>query len=323
VTATKSRRYAQLNLPLTADRYVERLIAALETKLTTVEAAITAGKIRVEDGTIRLPRLKAHPPTAEVERCRERLFKDTGVVQFSELMLQMDSLTGFSRTLLGRPAHSEEELLAVYGGMLAHGTALDATGVALMVPSLQPRHILKGMQWFEDGLAVRAANEAVVSFQRQLPVARFWGDGSLASSDMMSVDVARHVWVARLDPRRRVPSVGTYTHVSDFWSVVYDQPLVLNERQAGAALEGAIRQEEIEIESLAVDTHGWTDFAMAQAKLLGFDLCPRLRRLSERKFHVPRGVSIPAAPHARRRARCVAAADQATLGRACADCRLD
>jgi hypothetical protein len=43
----------------------------------------------------------------------------------------------------------------------------------------------------------------------------------------------------------------------------------------GAAIEGVIRHEEIDITQLAVDTHGHTDFAMALAKLLGFDLCPR------------------------------------------------
>ncbi len=30
--------------------------------------------------------------------------------------------------------------------------------------------------------------------------------------------------------------------------------------------------------TLAVDTHGYTDLGMAVAKLLGFDLCPRLYR---------------------------------------------
>jgi hypothetical protein len=35
------------------------------------------------------------------------------------------------------------------------------------------------------------------------------------------------------------------------------QPLILNDqRQAGAAIEGAIRHEELNIKQLAVDTHG-------------------------------------------------------------------
>jgi TnpA family transposase len=178
--------------------------------------------------------------------------------------------------------------------MLAHATAFDATAVALQIPQLTPAQVLSGMQLFEDAQRIRMANDVVASFQRQQAVVQTWGDGKLASSDMMSMDVARQIWSARLDPRRGVPSVGTYTHVSDFWSIIYDQPIPLNERQAGAAIEGAIRQEELDLDRLAVDTHGYTEFAMGLAKLLGFDLCPRLKRLKERKFYVPRHFNVPA-----------------------------
>jgi TnpA family transposase len=201
----------------------------------------------------------------------------------------MDSRVGFSRILLGRTAKSPTELLQVYAGMLAHGSAMDASAISLMIPQLTPNQILSGMQYFEDRQLVRIANDTVTSLQRNLPIATYWGDGALASSDMMSLDVSRKIWQARLDPKRKTPSIGTYTHVSDFWSVIYDQPIILNERQAGAAIEGAIRQREIEIDRLAVDTHGYTEFAMAMAKLLGFALCPRLKRLSERKLYVPSG----------------------------------
>lgn len=79
--------------------------------------------------------------------------------------------------------------------------------------------------------------------------------------------------------QRRRHAVGTYTHVLDQWGIVYDQPLLLSTRQAGAAIEGAVRQSLTRLERLAVDTHGYIDFGMAIAKLLGFDLCPRLRTI--------------------------------------------
>jgi len=120
-----------------------------------------------------------------------------------------------------------------------------------------------------------------------------WGDGSVASADMMSLDTSRHLWRARMDPRRRAPAIGIYQHVLDQWSVFYDLPIVLLDRQAGAVIEGVIRQTQTEIERLAVDTHGYTDFGMAIAKLLGFDLCPRLKNLRERKLYVPAGISVP------------------------------
>ena len=101
--------------------------------------------------------------------------------------------------------------------------------------------------------------------------------------------------MARVDPKRRRHAVGTYTHVLNQWGIVYDQPLLLSTRQAGAAIEGAARQSLTRLERLAVDTHGYTDFAMAVAKLMGFDLCPRLDSLRDRHLHLPRGFAIPAA----------------------------
>src|SRR3546814_11785683 len=83
------------------------------------------------------------------------------------------------------------------------------------------------------------------------------------------------------------------SHVRDRWGIFYAQPFVLNERQAGVAIEGVVRQESIETSQLAVDTHGYTDFAMALARLLGFDLCPRLKELKQRHLYVPRGTIIP------------------------------
>jgi len=60
------------------------------------------------------------------------------------------------------------------------------------------------------------------------------------------------------------------------------------------AIEGVIRQEKLETSQLAVDTHGYTDFAMSHARLLGFDLCPRLKELKQRHLFVPRGTKVPA-----------------------------
>jgi TnpA family transposase len=88
-----------------------------------------------------------------------------------------------------------------------------------------------------------------------------------------------------------------YTHLLDRWGIVYDQPIVLNERQAGAAIEGVEQhnrsQDRIRLSLLAVDTHGYTNPAMAVAKGLHFDLCPRLRDLAERKLYLPVRFPVP------------------------------
>ena len=60
------------------------------------------------------------------------------------------------------------------------------------------------------------------------------------------------------------------------------------------AIEGALRQRQVaRLERVAVDTHGFTHFAMALAKLVGFDLCPRLAGLKKRRLYLPKGLEVP------------------------------
>jgi TnpA family transposase len=89
--------------------------------------------------------------------------------------------------------------------------------------------------------------------------------------------------------------MGSYVHVLDQWGISYDQPIILNEREAGPAIEGAIRSPGTRIEAVAVDTKGHTHFATGFAKALSLDLYPRLRKLKYQKLFVPKGIAIPEA----------------------------
>ena len=110
------------------------------------------------------------------------------------------------------------------------------------------------MRWAGDERRLGQACQAVLEFMQRHPIATTWGRSDLASSDMMSMETTKRVWQARLDPRRNTPSIGIYSHVRDRWGIFYAQPFVLNERQAGVAIEGVVRQERIETSQLAVDT---------------------------------------------------------------------
>jgi hypothetical protein len=78
----------------------------------------------------------------------------------------------------------------------------------------------------------------------------------------MSLDASRHLWSARVDRKRRRHAVDIYTHVLDQSGIVYDQPLFLSTRQAGAEIEGAVRRSLTRLERVAVETHGHTDIAI-------------------------------------------------------------
>ena len=261
--------------------------------LHSLADAVGEGIVTIEKDHLRIPRLKAEPEALDIAALRNEIAGAIGPVQLPDLLVQVDGEVRFSWILLGRAPHNERELTTLYCALLAHGSDLSAADVARMVDGLSADSVAWCMRMLEEDGRLRQASDAVVSYLRSHKIAAHWGDGLFASSDMMSLEATRHLWNARLDPRRRTYAIGTYAHVLDQWGIIYDQPIVLNRRQAGAAIEGAMRQRHVELEKLAVDTHGFTHFAMALAKLLGFDLAPGLADLSDRKLFVPRGIDIP------------------------------
>lgn len=60
-------------------------------------------------------------------------------------------------------------------------------------------------------------------------------------------------------------------------------------------MRGSIRDDD-GLLRLSVGTHGYTNVGMAVSKLPGFDLCPRLRNLSERQPHLQKGVAALSFP---------------------------
>jgi TnpA family transposase len=291
-------------LSLTSDpkKYLDRLHVKLQDGLTALAEAVNDARVTIDaDGHMHLPAIDAAEIETEAMRSRDAMFGIIGPAQFGDLLVEVDGRSNFSEMLLGRRARSLQELVATYGALLAHGTENDAKGVAAMVPGLEVSHITAAMRAMEAPGRLRRANGLVVEFQQTFPVALNWGTGEKGSADAMSVDASRHLYTARIEPRRKGPAMGVYTHYLDSYGLFYDQPVVLNDRQAPVAVHGveahnAERGEDrLRLSLLAVDTHGYTNAALAVAKLLGFDLCVRLRNLAERMLYLPSAIALPQA----------------------------
>lgn len=285
--AHRHSHYGQLKLPLDPKEFLGPIKEQLALRTREFSEAVTAGRIRLDLNGMHLDKVAASPEASQVLALRRALYAKRAPGQIAEIMLQIDSKVRFSWLLLGREPHSRSELLLTYAGILALSTAMSAAQVARMVPGLSAEAIRQMTKRLADDRKLRLASDAALQYVLRFEIAQHWGRAELASSDMMSLETPRAIWQARADPRRKTNSIGVYTHVMDRWGIFYDQPIVLNRRQAGAAIEGVVRQSAVEdVGQLAVDTHGYTHFAMAQAKLLRFDLCPQLADMSTRRLHV-------------------------------------
>jgi len=297
---TRTAFLERRQLPPDAEPFLDRVVAQVQAGMQALDEAVSAKALFVSQNGIHLklgddPRVTVESNVTEA--LRKRLVAGTkdrvGTVQLPELMLAMDSETGFSHQLLGRAPRSADELISSYAGVLAAAANVEASAMALMIPGLPAPAISRVLRLLEGEPALRRASDAVVEWMRALPLVKGWGRGFEASADMVSLDTSRHVYMARQDPRRRRFAVGTYLHILKEWGIVYDQPLPLMTRQVGAAIDGRMRQVITELLRVSVDTHGYTDMGMACSKLAGFDLCPRVHNMADRKLHVLRGMRIP------------------------------
>ena len=292
--AHRHSHYGHLKLPQDPKEFLGPIQEQLRRRTEQFAEAVSEARIRIDVDGMHLDKQPASPEESRVLALRRALYADRAPGQIAEMMLQIDSKVRFSWLLLGREPYSRAELLLTYAGILALSTSMSAAQVARMIPALSPEAVRQMTRRLADDRKLRQASDAALQYLHRFEIAQHWGRGELASSDMMSLETPRAIWQARADPRRKTASIGIYSHVMDRWGVFYDQPIVLNRRQAGAAIEGVVRQSAIdEVGQLAVDTHGYTNFAMTQAKLLRFDLCPWLADFGRRKLHAPVGTTVP------------------------------
>lgn len=289
----RKRHYSLLRLPMNPRDYLESLQRAAEKGMQRVANAVAAGELRIKAGEFVLDKLEKEELPPEVAAARALINDEIPPAQLPEILLHVDAVTRFSDQVFGGPAANERELLLRYAALLGHGTEMNASGVAMMIPGLTAEDVSAAMQAAQFEEATSKGLRRLVQFTAQLSVAKCWGDGSTASSDMMSLPTSRHLWISRQDPRRQTASAGMYTHVNDRGPIMNHKPIVLGERQVGAAIDGVVRQIDFDILRLAVDTHGYSDVGMAIAELLGFALCPRLKNVTQRRLTMPAGTKVP------------------------------
>src|SRR5258708_3246819 len=160
-----------------------------------VAQSATEGILRVDD-ELHLTPLAALEEDPKLAKLRAALDKRIGEAQLPELILAVDAEVRFSWVMLGREPRSTHELLMVYAGILAHGTALSAAETARMIPQVSAPAVRQAMRWAADERRLAEACGAVLTFMHRHAVATTWGRSDLASSDMMSLETTKRVWQA-------------------------------------------------------------------------------------------------------------------------------
>jgi len=273
-------------------------LASLKDEVNQITLAV-AGRLpanteaRVEGGKLTLEALEAVqiPPLAG--EIRQALAGMLPLVSLSELLLEVDRWTSFSKDLLHLTARGEPSPRHVAATRPALFAVLVAEATNIGLPTMSRAsgiphgQLVRVHDWCFREETLREAITTLVRYHQTLPLTASFGPGTTSSSDGMRFGSSASVLGARHLPRyfgvRRGLSV--YSHVSDQGPQFSVAVINCQLREATFALDGVLHQDVYRIEEHYTDTHGYTDLIFGLCEVLGVRFTPRLRDLPDQVIY--------------------------------------
>ena len=261
---------------------------------------------RIEGGRLRLRRDPRQSEPEGTAALRQLVRRALSRVRIEHLLMEVDTLCGFSQHLKPPPAEAsasdgddllrltpERRYSALMAAVVAHGTNLGIAAMADSTEDLTVRVLQHVSRTCLRDETIQRANAAIVNYHQALDVSQYWGKGQIASSDGQRFGVRGSSLLAAFYPRYfgyYDRAVSVYTHLSDQYSVFNTQVISCAEREALYVLDGLLENDtELPIGTHIVDTAGCTDQVFGLCYLLGFTFMPRLKNLASRRLFKPVG----------------------------------
>jgi TnpA family transposase len=112
-----------------------------------------------------------------------------------------------------------------------------------------------------------------------------YGRGESCSADGVRFYVPVNLLAADYSHVLQGRGVTLYAHTAANCLRLHQQPIPCRLREAAFVLDGLMEHDtELDPRTCYTDTHGYTEVVMATAALLGFELAPRIRTSTTRRF---------------------------------------
>ena len=266
-----------------------RLLSDLESMLTQPRSPVTLD----DQGQLRLKRLTAERVDPAATQLGEALAARLPSVPLSELLIEVDRATNFTRHLThaagANPRHSElDHRRNLYAALLAQACNFGISRMAELC-GISRNTLTWVTRWYLREETLRAANAAIVNIHHRHPLAQVWGGGTLSSSDGLRFPIRGRSITARTLPRYFVDQGGTsYTHVSDQHTTYGTRIVVTTDRDATYVLDEILgNATDLPIAEHTTDTHGQTLLTFALFDLVGLRLSPRIAKLAQQRLWRP------------------------------------
>ncbi len=289
------KKSGQLKLAIDCDceNYLEERLRLLSQQLDTVDQL--AAKDELPDATIGSSGLRISPLSNAVPEEAGSLMKQVynllPHVKITELLLEVDAWTGFSRHFTHVKSDNEaKDKQLLLTAILADAINLGLSKMVESCPGTTYQKLSWLQAWYIRDETYSAALAELVNEQYRHPFAANWGDGTTSSSDGQRFKAGGHAErTGQVNLKYGTePGVTFYTHISDQYSPFHTKVINVGVRDATYVLDGLLYHEsDLQIEEHYTDTAGFTDHVFALMHLLGFLFAPRIRDLAEKKLYLP------------------------------------
>ncbi|MDJ0799663.1 MAG: Tn3 family transposase [Calothrix sp. MO_167.B12] len=290
-----------LQLPLKGKERLQQQQEELDYQLEKLHQTLQDDdKVRLdEEGELIISPLQAEDLPFSAHKLQQLIRKTLPQIDLSELLMEMDKLSGFSYALThagGNISPPSETKKYLYAAILAQGTNLGLSRMA-MIANLSYDRLVWFTNWYLREETLKEANITLVNFQYHQWLSQFWGGGTLSSSDGQRFPVAVNNRQAVSLPRYFGYGKGLtfYTWTSDQQSQYGDKVIPSTMKDAPYLLDAILDNEtELSILEHTTDTAGYTDVMFALFDLLGLQFSPRLRALKSKCLYlIEREIKYP------------------------------
>jgi TnpA family transposase len=284
-------------LPLAVDTncatFLRERLLLLEQQLVAVGRMAQANElpdaIITESGLKITPLANSVP--AEADALMERAYGLLPHVKITELLMEVDEWTGFTRHFTHiKSGVAADDRALLLTAILSDAINLGLTKMAESCPRMTYARLSWMQAWYIRDETYSAALADLVNAQYRQPFAGHWGDGTASSSDGQRFKTGGHAEArGHINPKYGSdPGVLFYTHVSDQYVPFHTKVINVGVRDATYVLDGLLYHEsDLRIEEHYTDTAGFTDHVFALMHLLGFRFAPRIRDLADKRLFVP------------------------------------
>lgn len=268
-------------VPTTATAYLKERLSVLWAMLDQTDTLARKGllpDVELHEG-LKISPLESTTPK-EADELRDRLCGMLPPVKITDLLLEVDCWTGFTRSFTHlKTGEAVKDPTFLLTAILADGTNLGLAKMAASCPGTSPSQLSRMVAWHMRDDTYTKALACLVNYHHRLPFAAHWGEGTTSSSDGQ-----RYRAGGRGDAAGRVtakygydPGVTYDTYVSDRYAPYHTKVIAATVRDAKHVLDGLLYHEsDLRIAEHYTDTAGFTDHVFALCHLLGFRFAPRI-----------------------------------------------